>query len=452
MSDPSLIEHVRDVARDVSGAADLDPLVDRLAGARVGLLGEASHGTSEYYEWRHRLSRRLIEEHDFSFIAVEGDWPDCYAVNRYVRAAEGAGTDARSVLHEFSRWPTWMWANREVVDLVQWLRGHNDALPPDERAGFYGLDVYSLWESMDAVLDYLDRTDADAAERARAAYGCFDRYEGDVQEYARATRFVPASCEEEVVGILRELQQERARLAREQARDGVREASFDAEQNALVARNAEHYYRIMGRGGPDSWNLRDTHMMETLERLLEHHGPDAKGIVWEHNTHVGDARATDMAAAGLLNVGQLARERWGDGAVLVGFASHSGTVIAGRWWGAPMERMPVPEARPGSWEDVLHQAVGSDVLVLSDDLTSGAASSGSTGSGRGPVDVEQRRAHRAIGVVYNPTQERYGNYVPTNLPARYDALLYLDRTRAVDPLHMQARHDGEPPETFPSGM
>lgn len=440
----ALDETIREAARPLAADTDLEPLLDRVADARVVLLGEASHGTAEYYRWRDRISRRLIEEHGFDFIAVEGDWPDCYELNRYVRGMSDAGNSAREVLGAFTRWPTWMWANREVMEMAEWLRGRNAAVTPEERTGFYGLDVYSLWESMEAVLEYLEGTDAEAAERARQAYGCFDPYQSDVQEYAMATRFVPESCEEEVVGILRDLQSKRTDVLRKQARDsgrdGIREASFNAEQNALVARNAERYYRTMSRGGPDSWNLRDTHMIETLERLLEHHGPETKAIVWEHNTHIGDARATDMAAAGMVNVGQLARERWGaDDVVLVGFSSHSGSVIAGRWWGAPMERMVVPPARRGSWEDLFHELGLGDGILRTDAI-------------RDVPAARDRRGHRAIGVVYNPAQEKHGNYVPTVLPDRYDVLVHIDSSRALEPLHFVPEEDGEPAETFPSGL
>jgi erythromycin esterase len=434
MAAQSLTARLRDIEGPLRDAGDLGPLLERIGGARYVLLGEASHGTSEFYTWRDRITRRLIEEKGFSFVAVEGDWPDCYRVNRYVKGYPDSGGDAREVLHAFQRWPTWMWANEEVVQLAEWLREHNRGLPEQRQAGFYGLDVYSLWESMEAVEKYLQRVDPEAARRARRAYGCFDPFQEDVQEYAMATALVPTSCEDEAVAMLRELRQ-RAPAYRE---DG-REAYFNAEQNALTVRNAELYYRTMVRGGATSWNVRDTHMVDTLERLMQHHGPDAKAIVWEHNTHIGDARATDMARAGMVNVGQLARQRFGEeGVVLVGFSSYQGSVIAGAEWGAPMERMPVPAARAGSWEQILHDHSAADRLLLFSDEE--------------PDEMLEPHGHRAIGVVYNPAHERFGNYVPSVLPFRYDALLYLDRTRALSPLHMAARDDGEPPETYPSGM
>ena len=426
-----LVEEIRERSQPLRGGSDLDPLLDRIGDAACVLLGEASHGTSEYYVWRAHISERLIREKGFSFIAVEGDWPDCYEINRYVKGYRDSGESAREALSAFERWPTWMWANEEVAELVEWLRRYNDVLREKEKVGFYGLDVYSLWDSLSEVIDYLERVDPDALQAARRAYRCFEPYGEDAQEYARATAFVPSSCEDEVVEVLSELR----RKAPEHPDDP--EARFDAEQNALVARDAEAYYRAMVRGGASSWNVRDRHMAETLERLMRHHGPGARAIVWEHNTHIGDARFTDMADFGMVNVGQLARERLGD-VVLVGFGSHRGSVIAGAEWGAPMQRMRVPPAREGSWEDILHRTSEEDRLLVFADLGE-------------EVGFFEPREHRAIGVVYDPARERYGNYVPTVLPRRYDAFLYLDETSALHPLHVPPREDGEPPETFPSG-
>ncbi|HVX38719.1 MAG TPA: erythromycin esterase family protein [Gemmatimonadaceae bacterium] len=290
---------------------------------------------------------------------------------------------------------------------------------------------------MRAVNEYLERIDPQLAAQARRAYNCFEPYAEDVQEYARATAIVPTSCEDEAVSVLREL---RARAP--QFREDGREGYFNAEQNALVAQNAELYYRTMVRGGPASWNVRDNHMVETLERLMHHHGPNAKAIVWEHNTHIGDARFTDMARAGMVNVGQLVRQAHDrDGVMLVGFASHRGTVIAAEEWGAPMQRMRVPVARPSTFEHAMHDGVGGDALLLFD------------GSDNGGVrGLDEPIGHRAIGVVYDPGYERWGNYVPTIVPRRYDAMLYIDESRAVDPLHMPVLVDGEVPETYPSGV
>ncbi len=421
-------------ARPLTHPGDLDPIIDLAADARYVLLGEASHGTSEFYTWRAELSRRLIAEHGFSFVAVEGDWPDCYRVNRFVKGYANSGASAAEVLHAFERWPTWMWANREVVDFVTWLREHNANRLADQQAGFYGLDVYSLWQSMEEVVRYLERIDPNAARSARRAYACFDPYHENEQEYARATALVPTSCEDEAVAILSEV-----RSKAPQYREDGRDAYFDAEQNALIARNAELYYRTMIRGGPTSWNVRDHHMVETLERLMAHHGPTARAIVWEHNTHIGDARYTDMARAGMINVGQLVRQGYErDGVVLVGFGTHRGTVIAAEEWGMPMQRMPVPPARDGSYEDAMHRADAGDFLLVF--------------AGTEPIaGLDEPRGHRAIGVVYDPRREHWGNYVPTILSARYDAFCFIDETHAVDPLHMPVRVTGEI-ETFPSGQ
>jgi erythromycin esterase-like protein len=430
------MDSVRGLARPLRTSRDLDPLLARVGDARCVLLGEATHGTSEFYTWRAEVTRRLIAEKGFSFVAVEGDWPDCYRVNRFVKGFPDEGRDAEEVLHAFARWPTWMWANAEVADFAAWLRRHNDGRPDGEKVGFYGLDVYSLWESLYEVMRYLRRTDGAALEAARRAARCFEPYGEDAHDYARATRLVPESCEQEVIDLLRAI---RGRAPAHPGDD--REARFVAEQNALVLANAEAYYRTMVRGRAESWNVRDRHMAETLDRLLAHHGPGAKAVVWEHNTHVGDAQFTDMADDGMVNLGQLARERYGEGdAVLVGFGTHSGTVIAGAEWEAPMERMRVPAARPDSWEDVLHRAGAGDTLLVFD------------AAARADETLAGWRGQRAVGVVYDPDIERYGNYVPTVLPRRYDALLFLDRTRALRPLHVPPREEGEVPETYPTGV
>jgi erythromycin esterase-like protein len=429
-----LLTAVRSLSRPLRSPADLNPLLERIAEARYILLGEASHGTHEYYTWRAAISRRLIEEKGFSFLAVEGDWPDCYRINRYIKGDSGAS--AREVLHAFERWPTWMWANEEIVELVEWLRQYNDRLPAEKKVGFYGLDVYSLWDSLYQVLGYLGKHTPSALPVARRAFQCFEPFGEDVQEYARATRWVDTSCEDEVVALLAEL-----RRTAQPVRQGDSESQFNAEQNAFVVKNAEHYYRTMVQGGPESWNIRDRHMTETLERLMRHHGQEARAIVWEHNTHIGDARYTDMADDGMINIGQLVREGHADeGVILVGFGSHRGSVIAGEEWEAPMERMRVPPARPDSWEDILQQAGTEERLILLDEA-------------RDNKDFMEERGHRAIGVVYHPDYEQYGNYVPTVLPLRYDAFLFLPETRALQPLHdVKVDEKGEVPETYPSGV
>ncbi|MGK4005228.1 erythromycin esterase family protein [Sorangium sp. So ce1036] len=432
---PDLLASIRSLALPLRSAADLDPLMARIGHARCVLLGEATHGTHEFYTWRTELSRRLILEKGFSFIAVEGDWPDCYRVNRYVKGYAGAGSAAREVLRAFARWPTWMWANEEVADLAEWLMRYNRDRREEQKVGFYGLDVYSLWDSLYQVMDYLRRIAPEALPAARRALRCFEPYAEDAQEYARATLLVPESCQEEAVKLLGEVRQ----AAPEYRSDGL-DAHFVAEQNALVVKNAETYYRTMVLSNAASWNVRDRHMAETLDRLLEHHGPHAKAIVWEHNTHIGDARFTDMRDAGEVNLGQLARERHGEPhVVLVGFGTHRGTVIAGREWDAPMEEMCVAVARPSSWEDVLHDAGADDKLLVFD-------------PGPPPEGLLDWRGHRAIGVVYRPEYEWYGNYVPTVLPRRYDAFMFVDESHAVRPLHVRRREEEEEvPATFPTG-
>lgn len=430
----SLIEKVRSSVRPLEEESDLEPLFGRIAGARVVMIGEASHGTSEFYRWRERITRTLIADHGFSFVAVEGDWPDCMRLTRFLKGGGGDGEDAREVLSGFVRWPSWMWANHEVADFAEWLREFNEGRQLEERVGFYGLDVYSLWDSLQEVLRYLDTHDGEALAQAHRAMDCFAPYGDDAQAYARSVPFVSPDCRDEVVELLIEVQ-DRARIARGEDPDDL----FDLEQNARVAKGAEAYYRKLIHGGGTTWNLRDRHMMETLLRLLSHHGRESRAVVWAHNTHVGDARHTDMPDAGLLNLGQLAREELGSGSVaLVGFGSHTGHVIASTEWGEPFERMVVPPGREGSWEDVFHKACGGeDALLLCDGLD---------------ASFYEKRHHRAIGVVYHPAYERLGNYVPTVLPRRYDAFLHIDRTSALRPLHVAARLDHELPQTFPSGQ
>jgi len=431
-ADDLAADEVRALARPLTTIADLDPLLERARSARYVCIGEASHGTHEYYQWRAELSRRLIEEQGFRWIGVEGDWPDCWRINRWVRGLEHQDLDARGVLARFERWPTWMWANAEVADFLDWLRGWNEGRSPAEQVGFYGLDVYSLWDSLRVILEWLTEHAPDALPDALRAWRCFAPFDEDPHEYAWSTRLVPETCEADVVALLVAVR------SQTQGRTDDDESAFDAEQNAEVAVGAEHYYRVMVRGDQQSWNVRDHHMADTIDRLAAHLGPDAKGLIWEHNTHVGDARATSMAAEGLVNVGQLVRQRHGrEGVVLVGFASHRGSVLAGSAWGAPEAVLSLPEALPGSHEDLLHRTLGQPALLVF----------GEDRSGRWLSDW---RGHRAVGVVYHPARE-VGNYVPTRMGGRYDALIWLEHTEALTPLHHEPR-PGEPElETEPTG-
>ncbi len=424
---------IRSLARPLATVEDLDPLVERVGGRPYVCIGEASHGTHEYYAWRAELSRQLIERHGFTLIGVEGDWPDCWRINGWVRGATEQGLDARHLLARFERWPTWMWANEDVADFLDWLRSYNARRPEAERVGFYGLDVYSLWDSLREIFSWLERNAPSALPAAMEAWRCFAPFGEDPQEYAWSTRLVPETCEQDVVDLLVAV---RSRAARRPPDD---EAAFDAVQNAEVVTGAERYYRMMVRADQRSWNVRDTHMTDTVDRLRTHAGHDAKILIWEHNTHVGDARATDMAAAGMVNVGQLLRERHGSAAVaLVGFAGFRGGVIAGAGWGAPETARPVPEARAGSHEDLLHRALGRPaILVFPDD--------------RARPWLTSRRGHRAIGVVYQPERE-VGNYVPTVMGGRYDALIWLEDTTPLSPLHHEAPPREAEFETEPTGL
>lgn len=424
-------DHVAEIERLAEPLdEDMEAIVERVASARHVFIGEASHGTSEYYRWRAVLTQHLIRDHGFSFVAVEGDWPDCQAVNAWVRGRHERELDAAEVLRKFDRWPTWMWANEEVAEFVTWLREHNDRAEPP--VGFHGLDVYSLWDSLDRIVDYVRTHDSAALESTLSAMQCFEPYGQDPQRYAAATRLVPEGCEGEVTDLLKDLE----RLI-ERSVDGD-EDEFDALQNAEVLVGAERYYRAMVRADANSWNVRDHHMADTFDRLVDHYGPDTRGIVWAHNTHVGDASATDMAAAGMTNIGQLARERLGRSEVaLVGFGGYEGTVIAGREWGAPWEKMTVPPARPGSHEALIHQATSEPVFVV----TSDEAANGW---------LTARLPHRAIGVVYRPGGDRYGNWVPTVLGSRYDVFIAFGTTTALHPLEVGPT-SGEEQETRPWG-
>jgi erythromycin esterase-like protein len=385
----------------------------------------------------------LIEEKGFGAVAVEADWPDAYRINRWVRGV----SDDRSALEAldgFERFPRWMWRNRDVLEFVDWLQGHNESQPQDQRTGFYGLDLYSLFASMQEVVRFLDQVDPEAARRARYRYSCFDAFGEDTQAYGYAAEFdLSRSCEDQAVEQLVELQRRAAELAQ---RDGriPEDEIFYAEQNARLVKNAEMYYRTMFRGRVSSWNLRDRHMAETLEALLAHFerkGRPTRIVVWEHNSHIGDARATSMGDMGEWNVGQLARERFGNEAVLVGFSTYIGTVTAASDWDAPAERKRVRPGLPGSFEALFHGVGIPDFLLKM----------------RGDAAVAQAlrdvRLERAIGVIYQPRTERVSHYFEARLPEQFDAVLHFDVTQAVEPLDRTAGWDmGEPPETFPTGL
>jgi len=440
--DTALTDLVRAAAHRLTGATqDYAPLMDRIGDARLVLLGEASHGTHEFYRERAEITKRLLTEKGFMAVAVEADWPDAYRVNRYVRGT-GDDVDAKEALADFRRFPTWMWRNTDVVEFVEWLRAHNEVLPPGAtKTGFYGLDLYSLHASMKAVLRYLERVDPEVAPRARARYACFDHFGEDAQVYGLITGTgLAKSCEDEVVSQLVELQRRSAEHARHDGR-ATEDELFNAEQNARVMKNAEAYYRSMFLEEVSSWNLRDRHMAEALDALIGYlgrQGRRAKVVVWAHNSHMGDARATEMGERGELNVGQLVRERYGRDAVLVGFTTHHGTVTAASDWEEPAERKRVRPALAGSYEALFHTTRLARFLLTWQE--GGAVTDG----------LHRSALERAIGVVYRPETERISHYFRARLPDQLDAVLHFDETRAVEPLERTAGWEaGEVPETFP---
>lgn len=435
----ALAAHARPLA---GGPEDFDVLLDRAHGARVVLIGEASHGTHEFYRVRAELTKRLIREQGFAAVAIEADWPDAWRVNRYVRGG-GDDRDASEALGGFRRFPQWMWRNADVLDFVGWLREHNDSRPSARRVGFYGLDLYSLHASMDAVVRYLRVVDPDAAERAILRYGCFERFGDDPQRYGyTATLGLSESCEREVVEQLLELRRAAAEYAR---RDGrvAEDDFFAAEQNARVAANAERYYRTMFAGHVASWNLRDQHMMDTLgdvEAFLRRDGASPRIVVWAHNSHLGDARATEMGALGELNLGQLVRQRHGGAAIVIGFSTYTGTVTAATDWDEPAQRMHVRPALAGSWEALFHET-GLDRFTIEPFAAPLRAL------------LDEPRLQRAIGVIYRPRTERQSHYFHARLARQFDAVLHYDHTRAVEPLERAPEWvAGEAPETWPTAL
>jgi erythromycin esterase-like protein len=442
---PMLIDVMRKAVHPLAGASeDYDPLLALIGESRFVLLGEASHGTYQFYRARAEITKRLITEKGFHAVAIEADWPNAYRVNCFVR---GVGDDATAndALADFKRFPTWMWRNRDVLEFITWLHDYNDSLPHNgAKVGFFGLDLYSLHSSMEAVIDYLDKHDPEAAARARYRYSCFDHFGENPQDYGYAATFgVTQSCENEVVEQLVELQRRALDFVR---RDGrvAEDEFFYAEQNARLAKNAEQYYRSMFHGRVSSWNLRDRPMVETLNALAAHLSKaprPAKVVVWAHNSHLGDARATDMGKAGEWNVGQLVREQYRFDAALIGFTTYEGTVTAASDWGEVAERKIVRPAFSGSYEALFHMAqIPRFMMVLRAD---NAAVAG----------LRQPHLERAIGVIYRPETERISHYFYAQLPNQFDAVLHFDQTDAVEPLERSSHWEvGELPETFPTGV
>ncbi len=440
----ALIEKIREKAVELKGAGDVSNEIMSLVGdARFVLIGEASHGTHEFYKCRAEITKRLIQEKEFSAIAVEADFPDAYRVNRFAR---GFGSDktASDALSSFTRFPLWMWRNREVLEFVEWLKAHNDKQCANKKIGFYGLDLYSLHSSMKAVLDYLNKVDPNAAKTARERYSCFDHFGEDAQSYGYAASYdAHFSCEDEAVKQLVDLQK---RAAEYTNRDGfiARDEFFFAEQNARLVRNAEEYYREMYRGRASSWNLRDSHMAETLDELAKHLAAEnqpSKIVVWAHNSHLGDARATEMGERGEWNVGQLARERYKNEARLIGFTTHAGTVGAADNWNEPHQIKIVRPSHKDSYERIFHETdLPEFFLNLRDAEIENLLS--------------KPQLERAIGVIYRPQTERASHYFTAVLSGQFDGVIHFDETRAVAPLDAISHFAGEEdaPETFPEGV
>ena len=437
------VEKIREKAVVFDNASDVaDEILALVGDARFVLIGEASHGTHEFYKHRAEITKHLIAEKGFSAVAVEADFPDAYRVNRYVRGL-GENKTANDALSAFTRFPLWMWRNRVVSEFVDWLKSHNEKLETNKKIGFYGLDLYSLHSSMAAVLDYLKKVDPEAEKIARNRYSCFDHFGEDAQSYGYAANYdAHFSCEDEAVKQLVELQRRAAEYAN---RDGfiARDEYFFAEQNARLVKNAEEYYRAMYKGRVSSWNLRDRHMAETMHALaahLEAENQNAKIVVWAHNSHLGDARATEMGERNEWNVGQLVRERYKNEACLIGFTTHTGTVAAATNWDEPAQLKRVRPSHKDSYERIFHETeLPQFFLNLRDE------------------DIKELlckpQLERAIGVIYRPATERLSHYFTAVLSEQFDGVIHFDETHAVEPLDKISgwTHD-DAPETFPEGL
>jgi protein-L-isoaspartate(D-aspartate) O-methyltransferase len=413
-------------------SAELEPLLRRIGDARIVLLGEATHGTSEFYRMRERISRELIERKGFSFIAIEGDWPDAARIDHYVRHAEYSPSEWTA----FARFPVWMWRNQEVRDFIDWLRTRNANVEPDERVAFHGLDLYSLYTSIRSVLNYLDDIDPRTARVARQRYGCLTPWQSDPATYGHAALTGSyQTCEREVVSILTDLMGKQRAYAEH---DGER--FLDAVQNARLVANAERYYRIMFYGSRASWNLRDSHMFETLKTLLHFHGPESKAIVWAHNSHVGESSATEMASRGEYNIGHLCRQEFGSAAYSIGFGTNSGTVAAASEWDGPMEVKAVRPALPESYERVCHETGDPRFLLrLRTAMPTGLAEG-----------LSKPRLERAIGVIYRPETELQSHYFQAVLSRQFDEYIWFDESKAITPLGTEELKGL--PDTYPFGL
>ncbi len=414
-----LMKAINEHSIPLQNQTDVSLLLNEIADETYVLLGESSHGTSEFYQIRSELSKRLITEKGFTFIAVEGDWPACMQINRYIKGYDKHIKSARDALKKFNRWPTWMWANEEMLDLIDWLKEYNSKQPENKKVGFYGIDIYSLWESMDEIIHHLEKSNSQMLNAAKEAFACFEPFNRRPEKYGVAAAFYGDTCHEEAIRLLTELSFNKHEFVNKE------EDSLNVEINGLITANAENYYRTMVTDDNGSWNIRDKHMVQVIEIISQFYGEHAKGIIWEHNTHVGDARATDMADEGIVNVGQIMREQFGEEELyIVGFGTNYGTVIAADQWGVNYERMDVPKAKSRSWEDLMGKAGSFDKLLIFNQKNRELFS--------------ETIGHRAIGVVYNPNYEHLGNYVPSSMSNRYDAFIYIHQTNALTPLEVEA--------------
>lgn len=432
-------EPIRKAAHEVFIFDDYQPLIDKAGEASVVLIGEASHGTYEFYQTRAELTRRLIEEKGFRAVVLEADWPDTYRVHRYATGISRE-KDTRTALSDFRRFPSWLWRNTVMLGFVEWLRKWNTST--EQQAGLYGMDLYSMHTSIESVLGYLDKVDPPAAQRARQRYACFEHFSEEPQTYGVATTMRGKEpCEDQVIEQLIELRRKAIELAGRDS-EHTEEECFSAEQNARLVMNAERYYRAMYRGRDESWNLRDTHMFETLLELRAHlDGDKAKVVVWAHNSHLGDARATEMGRRGELNLGQLVSERFGSHAYSIGFSTYSGTVTAASDWGSITECKVVRPGMKGSYEALFHASGVGDFWL---DLKEPNAATHL---------LSKPRLERAIGVIYRPETERWSHYFEACLPEQFDALIHIDETHAVEPLERSSDWDpSELPETYPSAV
>jgi erythromycin esterase-like protein len=444
----NLPDRLHDVIRPLNTAADaIDPILDMIGDARIVMIGEASHGTHEFYDYRAEITKRLITDRGFTGVCAEADWPDAWRVNRFVRGFND-DSNAAEALAGFKRFPQWMWRNTVVLSFINWLREHNNALRNESsRAGFYGIDLYSMGASMRAVLDYLDKADPEAAKRARYRYSCLEDFGEDPQAYGYAASFdLGKSCEDQAIQQLVELRTKASDYAK---RDGrvAQDEYFYAEQNARLVKNAERYYRTMFEGSVPSWNLRDEHMADTIDALmhyLDRHSPagqKTKVVVWAHNSHLGDASATEMSEKGEWNVGQLMRERCGDGACSIGFSTYTGTVTAADDWDEPAETKRVNPGMTGSYEALFHDVGVPNFLLRMRD------------AGDLRPQLRDPRLQRAIGVIYRPRTERLSHYFHARLAEQFDAIIHLDETNALAPLDRQGESAPKiEEETYPSGI